>query len=154
MPEDPLNVLANMNNKQSMADGGVVPPQYKEADDLIRKYLEENPQYIYGEGGQVSPEVETAPLPWDKYSEQPQAGMGATEVPTSDQSIFTKPPITSETPPVETPPVAEAPVQITPPPATTPTVQTPPTDTPSTTCLLYTSPSPRDRQKSRMPSSA
>src|SRR5678810_966760 len=26
--------------------------------------------------------------------------------------------------------------------------------TPSTTCLLYTSPSPRDRQKSRMPSSA
>ena len=24
----------------------------------------------------------------------------------------------------------------------------------STTCLLYTSPSPRDRQKSRMPSSA
>ena len=26
--------------------------------------------------------------------------------------------------------------------------------TPITTCLLYTSPSPRDRQKSRMPSSA
>ena len=26
--------------------------------------------------------------------------------------------------------------------------------TPSNTCLLYTSPSPRDRQKSRMPSSA
>ena len=25
---------------------------------------------------------------------------------------------------------------------------------PGTTCLLYTSPSPRDRQKSRMPSSA
>ena len=28
------------------------------------------------------------------------------------------------------------------------------TGTPSNTCLLYTSPSPRDRQKSRMPSSA
>ena len=28
------------------------------------------------------------------------------------------------------------------------------TGAPSTTCLLYTSPSPRDRQKSRMPSSA
>ena len=28
------------------------------------------------------------------------------------------------------------------------------TNTPSPTCLLYTSPSPRDRQKSRMPSSA
>ena len=28
------------------------------------------------------------------------------------------------------------------------------TNTPDTTCLLYTSPSPRDRQKSRMPSSA
>ena len=27
-------------------------------------------------------------------------------------------------------------------------------DLPLTTCLLYTSPSPRDRQKSRMPSSA
>ena len=27
-------------------------------------------------------------------------------------------------------------------------------DTPNTPCLLYTSPSPRDRQKSRMPSSA
>ena len=27
-------------------------------------------------------------------------------------------------------------------------------DTQSTSCLLYTSPSPRDRQKSRMPSSA
>ena len=31
-------------------------------------------------------------------------------------------------------------------------VDTPPA--PTTTCLLYTSPSPRDRQKSRMPSSA
>ena len=29
-----------------------------------------------------------------------------------------------------------------------------PTPTQHTTCLLYTSPSPRDRQKSRMPSSA
>ena len=29
-----------------------------------------------------------------------------------------------------------------------------PTATESSTCLLYTSPSPRDRQKSRMPSSA
>ena len=29
-----------------------------------------------------------------------------------------------------------------------------PRATPNTTCLLYTSPSPRDRQKSRMPSSA
>ena len=29
-----------------------------------------------------------------------------------------------------------------------------PTDNLRTTCLLYTSPSPRDRQKSRMPSSA
>ena len=28
------------------------------------------------------------------------------------------------------------------------------TQTPNTPCLLYTSPSPRDRQKSRMPSSA
>jgi len=28
------------------------------------------------------------------------------------------------------------------------------TQAPSSTCLLYTSPSPRDRQKSRMPSSA
>ena len=27
-------------------------------------------------------------------------------------------------------------------------------DTPESSCLLYTSPSPRDRQKSRMPSSA
>ena len=29
-----------------------------------------------------------------------------------------------------------------------------PSGTPNTGCLLYTSPSPRDRQKSRMPSSA
>ena len=29
-----------------------------------------------------------------------------------------------------------------------------PNDAPAGTCLLYTSPSPRDRQKSRMPSSA
>ena len=29
-----------------------------------------------------------------------------------------------------------------------------PTPQPNTPCLLYTSPSPRDRQKSRMPSSA
>ena len=34
-----------------------------------------------------------------------------------------------------------------------PTISPPPTETP-TSCLLYTSPSPRDRQKSRMPSSA
>ena len=32
--------------------------------------------------------------------------------------------------------------------------QPPQKDDPKHTCLLYTSPSPRDRQKSRMPSSA
>ena len=37
---------------------------------------------------------------------------------------------------------------------TTTSTTTDTTDTTDTTCLLYTSPSPRDRQKSRMPSSA
>ena len=34
------------------------------------------------------------------------------------------------------------------------TTETPQTPAVTETCLLYTSPSPRDRQKSRMPSSA
>ena len=64
--ENPLDVLANMN-KQNMADGGLVSPEDKD-------------YYIPG----MTPNNPTAntQVPWDKYSTQPQAGMGATEVPT------------------------------------------------------------------------
>ena len=43
MSEDPLSVLANMNQPQKMADGGVVPPKYRETDELVKKFLRENP---------------------------------------------------------------------------------------------------------------
>ena len=144
MPEDPLAILANMS-KQNMADGGVVPPQYKDTDALVRKWLEDNPQYIYGEGGQISPEVKTAPLPWDKYSSQTQAGAGATPVDTTSMpefakpptamektvtDIMTKPPVTPTSPSTEVPPTP--PVQDVAPttaPPTAPTTQQPTTAT-------------------------
>ena len=80
----------------------------------------------------------------------PNGGQYFTD-PASLEGIVSATPVAAP-PAGEVPPVGEVP--ITSPPVETPPAASPIGTTPGPTCLLYTSPSPRDRQKSRMPSSA
>ena len=80
---------------------------------------------------------------------QPRAALTATPG-TASPSVSSPAAAPSVAPPVVTPPVVTP--SLTPTPTLTPTVV--PTTAQPTTCLLYTSPSPRDRTRSRMPSSA
>ena len=83
MVDNPLDVLANMNKKPAMADGGTVPPNYDDVDRLVREWLASNPTKTeYRPQQSPTTDADDIPLPWDKYNDQLPLDTGAIPNPT------------------------------------------------------------------------
>ena len=109
MVDNPLDVLANMNKKPTMADGGTVPPNIDEVDQLVREWLASNPtktEYRHQESPTTY--ADDVPLPWDKYNDESQAGAGATTVPIPEPRTPVPTAITN-TPPTPAPTTTDKP---------------------------------------------
>ena len=105
MVDNPLDVLANMNKKPAMADGGTVPPNYDEADRLVREWLASNPTKTeYRPQQSPTTDADDIPLPWDKYNNQLPVDAGAIPNPTPPVT----PPVQSAPPTPPTPPTPMA----------------------------------------------